>query len=217
MTVNSASATIKVAVVAYDGFNELDVFANFHILNRASRVVTSPMLTAELACASGTLHTMYGVQLNGCQPLSSVTMADAVIIGSGGTLSAIEDASFMSELRLDPTRQLVASQCSGALILAKLGLLRDQPVCTDTKYRPHVEATGTKVLDQPFFANGSVASAGGCLAAAYLSTWVLWRLLGSRVAEQTLTSVAPVGLESQYVTEVMAMVERHLPGHTARQ
>jgi transcriptional regulator GlxA family with amidase domain len=210
-----ASATIKVAVVAYDGFNELDVFANFHILNRASRVVTSPTLTAELACASGTVRTMYGVQLTGCQPLSVARTADAVIVGSGGTLGAIEDASFMSELCLDPARQLVASQCSGALILAKLGLLRDQPACTDTKYRAHVEAAGTKVLEQPFFANGSVATAGGCLAAAYLSTWVLWRLLGSRVAEQTLTSVAPVGLESQYVAQVMAMVERHLPEHTA--
>ena len=42
-------APIKVAVVAYPGFNELDLFANLHILNRVTRVRPEVDLVAELA------------------------------------------------------------------------------------------------------------------------------------------------------------------------
>jgi transcriptional regulator GlxA family with amidase domain len=203
---------MKVAVVAYDGFNELDVFANLHIVNRASRVRSEPSLTAQLTCASETVRTMYGVEIERQQPLSFARGADAVIIGSGGTLDAIDDAYFMSELRLDPSRQLIASQCSGALILATLGLLRDQPACTDNDFRPRVEARGVTVLDQPFHANGNVATAGGCLASAHLSCWIISRLLGTEVAEQTLRTVAPVGLEAEFASEITNSVARHLRG-----
>ncbi len=40
------------------------------------------------------------------------------------------------ELRLDPSRQVIAAQCSGALVLAKLGLLAGVPACTDSMTRP---------------------------------------------------------------------------------
>jgi len=41
----------------------------------------------------------------------------------------------LDRLQLDPTRQLVASQCSGALLVARLGLLGDAPACTDASTR----------------------------------------------------------------------------------
>ena len=201
---------MNVAVVAYDGFNELDVFANLHILNRASRVRSEPSLTAQLTCASETVRTMYGVEIARQQPLSFARGADAVIIGSGGTLDAIDDAYFMSELRLDPSRQLIASQCSGALILVTLDLLRDGLACTDNAFRPRVEARGVKVLDQPFHANGNVATAGGCLASVHLSCWIISRLLGAEVAEQTLRTVAPVGLEAEFASEITNSVAHHV-------
>ena len=76
---------------------------------------------------------------------------------------------FLATLRLDPQRQLVGSQCSGALLLARLGLLDDVPVCTDLITKPWVVATGANVVDAPFAANGNVATAGGCLASQYLA------------------------------------------------
>ncbi len=80
--------------------------------------------------------------------------------------------------RLDPSRQLIASQCSGALVLAKLGLLDDVPACTDLTTKPWVIAAGVEVLNQPFFAKDNVATAGGCLASHYLAAWIIARLDG---------------------------------------
>lgn len=80
----------------------------------------------------------------------------------------------LSKSKLDPRRQLIGAQCSGTLLLAKLGLLGERPAFTDVITKPWVVA-GVRVLDQPFFAEGSIATAGSCLAQQYLATWVLLR------------------------------------------
>jgi len=65
---------------------------------------------------------------------------------------------------------------------------------------------GVRVLDQAFFANGNVASAGGCLASPYLATWVILRLIGRNAAETALGSVAPIGEMASYVTRALSVV-----------
>lgn len=204
---------MRVAVLAYEGFNELDVFAHLHVLNRVARAWPEANLVAELVGATEQLRSMYGVQTNCQRPLAFVREADAVVIGSGGMLAAVEDPDFLTELRLDPSRQLIGAQCSGALLLARLGLVAPgQPVCTDARYRPHLLAAGAQVLDQPFYAQDNVATSGGCLASAYLSAWIIARLVGVPAAVRTLESVAPVGEEPSYVAHVLAALEPYLPG-----
>ncbi|GBQ21159.1 hypothetical protein AA12717_0791 [Gluconacetobacter sacchari DSM 12717] len=63
-------------------------------------------------------------------------------------------------------------------MLAKLGLLEDIPACTDLTTAPWVRDAGVTVLEQPFFARSTIATAGGCLAAHYLAAWVIARLDG---------------------------------------
>jgi transcriptional regulator GlxA family with amidase domain len=106
-------------------------------------------------------------------------------------------------VRLDPTRQLIGSQCSGALLLAKLDLLRDVPVCTDLISTPWVVEAGADVVDRPFSASGNVATAGGCLASQYLAAWIITRLADADAARTALRDVAPVGEKDEYVERAM--------------
>lgn len=197
---------MQIAVVAYDGFNELDVFANLHMLGRVSRVRPGAESSVQLAGQGARLRSMYGVEVACTRTLAFAREADVVVIGSGGTQAALRDAAFMAELRLDPCRQLIASQCSGALILHQLGLLAGAPACTDATYRPQLEAAGVRVLDQAFFARDNVATVGGCFAAAQLSAWVLWRMFDRATAEATLRSLAPVGREAAFSSSVLDAV-----------
>jgi transcriptional regulator GlxA family with amidase domain len=119
----------------------------------------------------------------------------------------------MAELKLDPSRQIIAGQCSGALVLAKLGLLANLPACTDSKTKPWVEEAGVKVLDQPFVAHGNVATAGGCLGSHYLAAWVIARLAGWKTAESVVHYVAPVGQKQEYVERAVAVLRQYLPEH----
>src|SRR3546814_1959719 len=65
----------------------------------------------------------------------------------------------LGRIRLDPARQLIVAQCSGTLLLARLGLIGDLPACTDLTTRPWVIEAGVEVLDAPFVAHGNVATA----------------------------------------------------------
>jgi transcriptional regulator GlxA family with amidase domain len=126
------------------------------------------------------------------------------------TREVVADASLMARLALDPARQLVGAQCSGTLVLAKLGLLQGVPACTDLTTKPWVQEAGVAVLEQPFFARGNVATAGGCLASQYLAAWVIARLAGVDAARSALHYVAPVGERDAYVARAMANVTPYL-------
>jgi transcriptional regulator GlxA family with amidase domain len=108
---------------------------------------------------------MNGVTVTRQRPIEFAADADAVLIGSGiKTREIAADAELLSRVQLDPARQLIAAQCSGTLLLAKLGLVGDLTACTDLTTKPWVIEAGVKVLDTPFVAHGNVATAGGCLA-----------------------------------------------------
>lgn len=195
---------MRIAVVTFEGFNEIDSFVSSHILNR----VELQGWKAEITCASEVVRSRNGVRIAAQQPLEFANGADVVLFGSGMlTAAMVHDPLIMSRLRLDPKRQLIGSQCSGALALVKLGLVKSLPVCTDDTTRLLVEAAGVRVLDQSFFAHGNIASAGGCLSAPFLATWVLWRLLGRAAAEAALDYVAPVHERSKFISEALDAVE----------
>ena len=116
----------------------------------------------------------------------------------------------MSQLRLDPARQLLGAQCSGTLVLAKLGLLDGVPACTDLTTKPWVEEAGVPVLNQPFIAKDNVATAGGCLSSQYLAAWFIARLEGVEAARSAIHYVAPVGEKESYVARAMANISPFL-------
>ncbi|MER7836371.1 DJ-1/PfpI family protein [Streptomyces sp. NPDC096040] len=194
---------MQVAVLTFDGFNELDSFIAAALINRCRK----DGLEAFITTPTPVVTSMNGVEVTGQRPTEFVTEADVVLVGSGvRARDVVADDRLISRLRLDPSRQLIGAQCSGALVLARLGLLDGMPVCTDRKTRPFVEASGVTVLDTPFHAEGNIATAGGCLASQYLATWVITRTLGEDAARGVLDYVAPVGENQETVDRALRAV-----------
>jgi transcriptional regulator GlxA family with amidase domain len=199
---------MHIAILTFDGCNELDSLIALGILHR----IRQPGWRVSIASPSVKVRSMNGVVIAAQCSLDEAAAADAVIVGSGSrTRDVVADARLMGRIRLDPRRQLVGAQCSGTLILARLGLLNDVPSCTDLTTRPWVEESGVHVLRQPFVALGNVATAGGCLASQYLAAWIIARLVGREAAAGALHYVAPVGEKDEYVTRAMRNVEPYLP------
>jgi len=204
---------MQIAVLTFDGFNELDSFIAAAILNRVKQGwkahITAP--TAEVT-------SMNGVTVQRQQPLEFVREADAVIIGSGvKTREIAADPALLSQIKLDPARQLIGAQCSGTLILAKLGLIGDLPACTDLTTKPWVIEAGVRVLDAPFVAHGNVATAGGCLSSQYLAGWMIARGGSIEDMQAAIHYVAPVGEKAETVERVTAVISPFLtPARTAR-
>lgn len=95
-------------------------------------------------------------------------------------------------------------------MLAKLGLVDNVPVCTDSMTKPWVQETGLEVLNQPIFAKGNVATAGGCLASSYLTAWVITRLDCLDTAIEALHYFAPVGEKDEFVERAVKTLKSYI-------
>ncbi|MCY1390222.1 transcriptional activator FtrA [compost metagenome] len=198
---------MHIAILTFDGFNELDSLIALGILNR----VKQPGWRVSIASPTDKVRSMNGVVLEAQASLEEACAADAVLVGSGmRTRDVVTDATLMAQLRFDPARQLLGAQCSGTLILAKLGLLDDVPACTDLTTKPWVEEAGVAVLNQPLVAKGNIATAGGCLASQYLAAWFIARLAGVEAARSAIHYVAPVGEKEAYVERAIANISPFL-------
>lgn len=201
---------MKICILTFEGFNEIDSLVAFRMLNWLRK----PDWRIEVCCPKPEVTSMGGLTIKAQSQLESAADADAVMFGSGSlTRDLVRDRDLMRRISLDPSRQVIAAQCSGTLMLAELGLLNDVPACTDSFTKPWVQEAGIDVLNQPLFARGNVATAGGCLASAYLTAWVMAMLDGEATASTALHYFAPVGEKDEFVTQALANIRPYLPGH----
>ena len=147
----------------------------------ATRRSTLPPRASNFACTAN-------LRSNAC---------DVVLFTSGSVRGASVDPAFLGEILISIlSRQLIGSMCSGALLLAALGLLEGNSATTYPRCAVLLESTGVRVVEKPFVQEGNVATAAGCLAAQYLGGWVIEEKFGAAKREEVLRSIQPVGERS---------------------
>ena len=207
--------TVHIAILTFEGFNELDSLIAYGMLSRI-RLLGDAQWRVSIASPGSRVTSMNGLTIDAHIGLAEANQADAVLIGSGlKTRDVAADAALLGQIQLDPARQLIAAQCSGTFLLAKLGLTRNIPACTDLTSKPWVQAAGVQVVNQAFFAQGNLATAGGCLSAQYLSAWLIARLKGLEAAQEVLHYFAPVGEKDVYVQRALLHVQTHVAASIA--
>lgn len=196
-----------ISILTFQGFNELDSLIALGILNR----IKKPDWRVNICCPENSVTSMNGVTVLAQSQLEDIPKSDAVIVGSGAlTRDVVQNQEIMNMLKLDPARQLIGAQCSGTLILAKLGLLGKIPACTDLTTKPWVQEAGIEVLNEPFYAENNIATAGGCLSSQYLAAWIIATTVGIESAAEAIHYVAPVGEKEEYVERAMKNIERFI-------
>jgi transcriptional regulator GlxA family with amidase domain len=198
---------MQIAVLTFDAFNEMDSFVSATLLNRLSAFGWRAYITAP----SARVTSSNGIVVEAQRPLEFTAEADAVIFGSGMRTNAVaDDPAILSRMIVEPRRQLLVGQCSGALVMTALGLLQGMPACTDLVTRPSLEKRGQTVINQAFHARGNVATAGGCLASQYIAAWIISRKLGTEQAATIIRYAAPVGQQDEYVARAIATIRPFL-------
>ncbi|WP_417517906.1 DJ-1/PfpI family protein [Minwuia sp.] len=199
---------MKISILTFQGFNEIDSLVAFRMLHWLGM----DGWEIKVCAPEAEITSMGGLAVRSQSMLEDAAHADAVIVGSGSqTRDIVEDRSIMDRIALDPAKQVIAAQCSGTLMLARLGLLGGVPACTDSFTKPWVQDAGIEVLNQPLYASGRVATAGGCLSSAYLTAWVVAMLDGIDTATRALHYFAPVGEKDAFVERALGNITPYLP------
>lgn len=185
---------MKVALIIFDRFTDLDLFLPWDILNRVRTVGGVEDWQVHILGTSPSHTSDAGLQIFTTGLIGEAADADAVLFTSGVAVpQLIADPAYLSRFRLDPEKQLIASMCSGALFLAELGLLAGKEATTYPTRKQQLAAYGVQVVDKDFVNLGRIATAAGCLSAEKLSHWIIESLLGRELADRVLRSIQPVG------------------------
>ncbi len=181
------------AIVAFDKFTDIDVFLAWDLLNRVK--FRDKDFQVMIVGTEATHRSVSGLDLPMHATIEACNEADLVFFGSGpGTRTLIKDEAYLRRFSLNPTRQVVCSMCSGALLIAALGHLNGLSATTYPTAVEALKAYGVKVEeDRHLVTHDNIGTAAGCLAAVDLVAWAIARLYDPAVSHDVIASVRPVG------------------------
>jgi transcriptional regulator GlxA family with amidase domain len=180
---------MQIALIAFDDFTDIDIFLAWDLLNRVER----PGWRVRILGTAARHRSKAGLVLPVHGLIEEAASADAVLFASGpATRRLSRDPEYLSRFRLEPARQHIGAMCSGALLLAALGLLKGRRATTYPTAKEALIAFGVEVVDAPFVQEGRIATAAACLAGVDLAGWVIESLVGAEARDAVLREVAPV-------------------------
>ncbi|MGC4104400.1 DJ-1/PfpI family protein [Ferruginibacter sp.] len=183
----------KAVLVIFDRFTDVDVFLPWDLLNRIK--YREPDFTVKLVGTAASHRSSSGIDIATQGSIEECNSADLVFFASGiGTRELIKDDTYLKRFQLDPQKQLICSMCSGALIIAALGHLQGLSATTYPTAFEKLRYYGVEVIeDKHLVTEGNIATAAGCLAAVDLVGWAIEKMYYSKLKEDIIASVLPVG------------------------
>jgi transcriptional regulator GlxA family with amidase domain len=179
------------AILIFDHVEVLDFAGPFEVFSVADELSGNGLFKVfTVAETPGTIRANGSLKIVPEHTLESAPAPDILIVPGGfGTRALINKSSVVEWVRVAAKRaELVASVCTGSLVLAKAGLLNHQPVTTHFLCHDLLrELAPTAIVNEErrFIDNGHVATSAGISAGIDLSLHLVARLHGATVAEKT--------------------------------
>ena len=183
---SNADRTKEIAFVVYPGLTPLDLVGPL-------QVVTVMTLFTQEYRAIVVGETLEPVESDG--PLRLVpnsTFADVpnpfvLIVPGGGapTMRALANEGLLSYIRsVSDQAATVGSVCTGALILARAGLLQGRRATTHWSFAKQLERLGSEYVPERWVEDGQVITSAGISAGIDMALHLVERLAGEEVAQK---------------------------------
>ena len=183
----------KAVIVAFDNFTDVDVFLPWDLLNRVK--FRDKDFIVRIVGTKPSHISKNGIELKMHGTIEECNDADLVFFASGPeTRFLYKDEAYLNRFHLNPTRQIICSICSGALLIAAMGHLQGLTATTyPTAYKALSDLHIEVIDDHHLVAHGNIATAAGCMAAVDLMGWAIEKLYNEKVKQDVIASVLPVG------------------------
>ena len=181
----------KVAILIFDEVEVLDFCGPFEVFAvTGARSEEKPFEVSTVAATAAPITARNGLSVNPNFTFADCPQADILIIPGGyGTRLLMHNQAVLDWIKAQATHaELVMSVCTGALLLAKVGLLEGLSATTHwgaMELLREVAPNTTVKPDERFVDNGRVLLSAGISAGIDLSFHIVARLLGRAVAQET--------------------------------
>lgn len=188
--------TRTVGIYIFDNVEVLDFAGPYEVFTCASRVAgklapgsEAPFRVRTIAASRAPLRARAGLALHPEASFADAGPIDVLIVAGGvvdAELARPEVIDWIAAMARDC--ELVASVCTGALLLAEAGLLDGQPATTHWEDQAALRARWPQVQvldDRRWVDNGRIVTSGGISAGIDMSLHLVERLAGRELALRT--------------------------------
>jgi transcriptional regulator GlxA family with amidase domain len=182
---------MRVAIVLFEGFEELDAFGPYAVLayaRSAGADVELELVTrepAERVVAAHGLVVEPGEQLGEGFNLVIVPGGGWNSRGEVGAWAEAQRGELPAELaRLHEAGAAMASVCTGAMLLSAAGITRGRPAVTHAAALEELAAAGAEVVHERVVDDGDLVTSGGVTAGIDLALWLVEREFGGELADR---------------------------------
>lgn len=181
-------ARLSVAVVVHHGVELLDFAGPAEVFSSARSPERGPLFHVFLVSPTqGPVQTNNGVVIAPQHTLADAPRCDLLVVPGGNTRVLLDDPAFLAWMRERvPGCKTVLSVCTGAIVLAELGLLDGHEATTHHRSRAGMAARypKVKVVDRKVVDVGRIVTSAGVSSGIEGALHVVGRLCGNEVADQ---------------------------------
>lgn len=183
--------TRTVAILLFDDVEVLDFAGPFEVFGvTGKRENATPFEVVTVAERAGPIRARNGLTVTPRYSFDDCPRPDILVVPGGyGTRREMHNERAIDWIRAQiPTAEVIFSVCTGALLLARAGLLDGLEVTTHHGALELLAKTAPDSIvrsDRRFIDNGSVVTSAGVAAGMDASLHVVARLLGTDQARET--------------------------------
>ena len=182
---------MDIAIVLFDGVDELDAVAPFEVFANAASEGADLTVTLCTLDGAPTVTASHGLELGSQARLDDLS-PDLVVVPGGqwnargetGAWAEAERGDIPNALRrLHDAGTTVAGVCTGGMLMARAGLTDGRPAATHHGALADLRETDARVVEARVVDDGDVVTAGGVTSGLDLALYLVEREFGEEIAD----------------------------------
>ncbi|MHB8599642.1 MAG: DJ-1/PfpI family protein [Ktedonobacteraceae bacterium] len=180
-----------IQIVLFHGFDELDVVAPFEVLKNATAAGADVQIALVALDDTQEITAAHGLQVRVAGRLGNGPRPDILIVPGGGWNNHAPQGARVEaqrgELptaiaRLHKEGTIIASVCTGGMLVAATGLSVGRPAITHSSAVEELRATGATIVNARVVDDGDLISSGGVTSGLDLALWLVERYFCAELA-----------------------------------
>ncbi len=184
---------MRVEILLYPGFDELDAIGPFEVLQQA-RKRGAPFTTRLVTVApAGEVRAANGLWVRSEGPVAESGRPDLLIVPGGGWGTRAPQGAWAEAHRPETPAAIraqhtdgaiLAAVCTGAMLLGAAGLLYGRNATTHHVALDELRAQGAQIVEARIVDDGEIITCGGVTSGLDLGLWLVERFASVEIARE---------------------------------
>jgi transcriptional regulator GlxA family with amidase domain len=182
---------MRIEIILFDGFDELDAIGPFEVFQNAAEGGVEFDVRMVSSSAAREVKGAHGLVVQSDEPFPADQPPQLVIVPGGGWVARnacgaraeVERGDIPARIKeLHAAGATIAAVCTGAMLVAAAGLLRDRSATTHHCALDDLHAAGVSLIDARVVDDGEIITCGGVTSGIDLALWIVERYCGCEAA-----------------------------------